>query len=634
MKTLDSASLHEGINATLQEIKHVQSKVTEMQKGVKGIIDLESYLKGRTGESIRSFYEGIHGPFLIYLYQSLTQYRQALEKLQQAVYSYEPDEEGFVREEFLDNDVQHGLDKARQVTEGLVDEANGIMASVADLVSLPTLDTEEFNSMVQKGKEKAKNDVEQLYDLDHEQTKSLNQVGEDQKLLDQYINEMTRTFASDYSITTFDALTALKLPSLPTILKEVYGEPVTKEEVKNDVEQLYDLDHEQTKSLNQVGEDQKLLDQYINEMTRTFASDYSITTFDALTALKLPSLPTILKEVYGEPVTKEEVEASLWTKIKEGTVEFGKGVVNTGKGAAIGVYDVGKDTLVGIGNTVMHPIETVDSMVNMVVNPVDTGKYISNALAESFERDMVNGDAESRSHWVTYALGTAVTTVFGTKGAGTVTKAGVATTKAGAKKATAAANDTVKNMDLSRFLPYAPQYQLAGGAKVPYNVVDGNYLKDQLILKAESLDKGSGGVKFTKELLSTKPKNSPIPGRWEQKGGKVEVDKNGTWVYTNKKGQSVSYPDGYPDFTPYMHPTIKPVEIEVAKPANRPLDYKKANQKVELSKDSDPPVPALNKPPLGYVWHHHQDGRTMMLVEEKIHKQFTHTGGVSTVNKK
>ncbi|WP_158701592.1 hypothetical protein [Lentibacillus sp. Marseille-P4043] len=151
----------------------------------------------------------------------------------------------------------------------------------------------------------------------------------------------------------------------------------------------------------------KLLDQYIDEMTRTFASDYSITTFDALTALKLPSLPIILKEVYGEPVTKEEVEASLWTKIKEGTVEFGKGVVNTGKGAAVGVYDVGKDTLVGIGNTVMHPVETVDSMVNMVVNPVDTEKYISNAIAESFERDMVNGDAESRSHWVTYALGTA-----------------------------------------------------------------------------------------------------------------------------------------------------------------------------------------------------------------------------------
>ncbi|GGB48336.1 putative ribonuclease YokI [Lentibacillus populi] len=406
MKTLDSASLHEGINATLKEISHVQAKITEMQKGVRGIIDLENYLRGRTGESIRSFYEGIHAPFLIFLYQSLTHYRQTLEKLQQAVQSYEPNEQGLVREEFLEVDVQNGLDKAERVAADLVDEANGIMASVSDLVSLPKLDMEEFSSMVQKGKKK----------------------------------------------------------------------------VKNNIEQLYNLDYEQTKSLTKVGEDLTLLNQYINEMSRTFASDYSITTFNALTALKLPSLPTILKEVYGEPVIEEKEETSLWTKIVDGAVELGKGIVNTSKGAAIGVYDVGKDTLVGIGNTIIHPVETVDSTATMVIHPVETGKYIGNAIAESFERDMINGDAESRSHWVTYALGTVATAVFGTKGAGTVTKTGVATTKTGAKKAAAA----VENIDLSRFLPYAPQYQLAGGSRVPYNVVDGVNLRDELIRKAEN----------------------------------------------------------------------------------------------------------------------------------------------------
>ncbi|MGY0692378.1 T7SS effector LXG polymorphic toxin [Virgibacillus sp. FSP13] len=556
MKTLDSLTLHEGIDATLKEINHVQNKVTEVQKGVRGIIDLESYLKGKMGESIRSFYEGIHGPFLIYLYKSLNHYRQALEKLQQAVRSYESNENGFVREEFLDYDVQNGFNKAEQVTGGLVDEANAIIASVSDLVSIPSIDMEEFSSMVQKGKKKTKNDIEQLHDLDHQQTKALSKAGEDLELLHQYINEMTRTFASDYSITTFDALTALQLPSLPSILQEVY------------------------------------------------------------------------------PAPEETEETSIWTKIKNGAVKVGKGVYNTGKGAVLGGADVVKDTAVGIGNTIIHPFETMDSMANMVLHPVDTGQYIGNAIAKSYERDMVNGDAESRAHWVTYALGTAATTVFGTKGAGTVTKTGVATTKAAATKTTAAAGNAVKNMDLSRFLPYGPQYQLAGGGKVPYNVVDGEFLKDQLILKADSLDKGSDGIKFTKELLKTKPKNSPVPGRWEQKGGKVELDENGTWVYTNKKGQSVTYPDGYPDFTPYMHPSVKPVEIEIAKPAIRPLDYKKANQKAGLNRDSDPPIPAFNKPPLGYVWHHHQDGKTMILVEEKIHKQFTHTGGVSAVNKK
>ncbi|MFB5763710.1 HNH endonuclease [Paenibacillus medicaginis] len=26
-----------------------------------------------------------------------------------------------------------------------------------------------------------------------------------------------------------------------------------------------------------------------------------------------------------------------------------------------------------------------------------------------------------------------------------------------------------------------------------------------------------------------------------------------------------------------------------------------------------------NKPPAGYIWHHHQDGKTMILVEDKVH---------------
>lgn len=112
----------------------------------------------------------------------------------------------------------------------------------------------------------------------------------------------------------------------------------------------------------------------------------------------------------------------------------------------------------------------------------------------------------------------------------------------------------------------------------------------------------------------------------------MKIDEDGAWVYTNKKEQTVRYPNGYPDFTEYAHPTVKPLEIEIASPTNRPLDYKNANIEAGLSKDSDPPVPALDKPPVGYIWHHHQDGKTMILVDKDIHRQFTHTGGVSTVN--
>jgi hypothetical protein len=148
----------------------------------------------------------------------------------------------------------------------------------------------------------------------------------------------------------------------------------------------------------------------------------------------------------------------------------------------------------------------------------------------------------------------------------------------------------------------------------------------------KGIGKDNSQLKYTKEQLATKPSYSPAPDKWTKKGGTVKIDKDGAWVYTNKKGQTVRYLNGYPDFTKYAHPTVKPVEIKIASPTNRPLDYKNANKKAGLNKDSDPPVASLNEAPEGYTWHHHKDGKTMILVDKKVHREFTHAGGVSIVN--
>ncbi|NQF15604.1 hypothetical protein HPY31_16960 [Brevibacillus sp. HB1.3] len=35
-----------------------------------------------------------------------------------------------------------------------------------------------------------------------------------------------------------------------------------------------------------------------------------------------------------------------------------------------------------------------------------------------------------------------------------------------------------------------------------------------------------------------------------------------------------------------------------------------------MNKDSDLPVPTPYKAPKGYIWHHHEDGTIMVLVEK------------------
>src|SRR5690625_6259252 len=126
------------------------------------------------------------------------------------------------------------------------------------------------------------------------------------------------------------------------------------------------------------------------------------------------------------------------------------------------------------------------SMEHMVLHPVETRKYMSNAVAESFTRDMVNGDAESRSHWVTYALGT----ILGTKGAGNAvksTRVGSNVTKA-AKEGVKNATNKAGNIQMPNLFPYGPQHQLATVGPVPYNVVDGVNLRDQITMFAKQIN--------------------------------------------------------------------------------------------------------------------------------------------------
>jgi predicted ribonuclease toxin of YeeF-YezG toxin-antitoxin module len=150
-----------------------------------------------------------------------------------------------------------------------------------------------------------------------------------------------------------------------------------------------------------------------------------------------------------------------------------------------------------------------------VAHPIKTYEAISAAIEESYQKDMVNGDTYSRARWVSYAVGTVVTSVVGTKGVGAVSKTGTAakvTTKvktaasksAKAQKAITVSKQTIdhikqkvnKGIEVSKkhvktklnqigdltladILPYHPRHDLVP-AGVPYNAVNGVTLKEGL----------------------------------------------------------------------------------------------------------------------------------------------------------
>ena len=132
--------------------------------------------------------------------------------------------------------------------------------------------------------------------------------------------------------------------------------------------------------------------------------------------------------------------------------------------------------------------------------------------------------------------------------------------------------------------------------------------------------KGAGksfkqGDSIPKNILDTKPKNSPNPEKWLNNGGKVEIE-NDVWKYTNKDGVTVKYNNGYPNFKEAGQ--VKQ-EVDIGEFKDYRTDFERAD---ELAPNG--PRDSINN-----TWHHNEDGKTLQEVGKSIHKEFTHRGGMS-----
>ncbi len=162
-------------------------------------------------------------------------------------------------------------------------------------------------------------------------------------------------------------------------------------------------------------------------------------------------------------------------------------MLETVEGISKGLLKAGKDFVKGIFDFVTHPVKTIESTMDAIAHPIETYDYLSKFIADSFQRDVINGDAKSRAEWISYALGTLGLSVVGTKGLGAVTKTGMTTVKATAKVGVRKVKGAAKKIPTLNLYPYAPQHQLVGvnAGVVPYNTVNSVGLRDQLISMAK-----------------------------------------------------------------------------------------------------------------------------------------------------
>ncbi|MBY8914943.1 hypothetical protein KY305_19745, partial [Bacillus sp. YC2] len=162
----------------------------------------------------------------------------------------------------------------------------------------------------------------------------------------------------------------------------------------------------------------------------------------------------IAKKIGYENLESDQQQYVLQLEISQKEADILKGI-----GTAF--YDFGKDTIIGLKELVANGPEMINSVYKFLNSSpaqkltavTSTGINIWVALSDSWERDMVNGDTESRSHWIAYSVATVATMLIGTKGIDKVGKLGTVTAKSALIEGNAGISNVTKNITESVLNP-------------------------------------------------------------------------------------------------------------------------------------------------------------------------------------
>ncbi|WP_371817496.1 T7SS effector LXG polymorphic toxin [Virgibacillus sp. MSJ-26] len=412
---LDVSSLQDGIDFTVQDIESKRDQIQALQKSVHGFHTLEDALRGQGGEAIRAFYRDAHEPFLVLFHQFLIDYSNLLKDMKEAVGTFESNSSGYVNQEFLETDVDEGFAKVEKTATELTDDANEILADVEEIVSVKRIDESEVVEDVQRGKEKAKEIVEELTILDEYEAGRLEETKQALHELRSFISGMESMFKSgDLSIRNYNVEMLEGMPAYNDIMDRInnkdrttisarYGEDIEKMPL-SEIEKMKDelstkLDKNGQEFLNSVYADLEN-----GEIDReTFKIIMQELNGTELSEMDNDSRAYI--EAVYQDYKNEEVDNNTFTTVFSGVVSTGASFIkdflkSKAKGEVIDAAVKGAEEWIK---------KTTDIFLNLgpVASEAGTGANISLTLTDRFKdqvRNVVNFGAKHGPTFIGAAL--------------------------------------------------------------------------------------------------------------------------------------------------------------------------------------------------------------------------------------